>query len=77
MLLTNHSDQACLGRSQEMMVTLQEETLLSFADYFSGDGFPLVRLKLLLYRQFFRLGSLLCCLTSITLDTLLHTYHHY
>ena len=34
----NHSDQACLGRSHETTVTLHtEETLLSSADYSSGD----------------------------------------
>lgn len=64
----NHSDQAYLVRSHGTTVTLhREETQLSFADYSSGDGPgpPLVLGNLLLYRQFFCLGSLLCCLTSI------------
>lgn len=66
MLLTNRLDQVCLGRSHETMVTLRRgETLLSSADYSSGDGPLLVLGDLLLYRQFFCLGSLLCCLTSI------------
>ena len=33
----NHSDQPCLVQSHETITLHREETLLSFADYFSGD----------------------------------------
>lgn len=64
----SRSDQTYPGRSRGTTATLHREgTLPSFADYSSGDG-PWLLVVLgnsLLYRQFFCLGSLLCCLTSL------------